>query len=233
MLCAGWEVLYMRLLHVTRGDIRFQWKHGFYLLYAVFTAMYVFTALAFPPALRSNAAAVLIFTDPAAIGLFFMGALVLLEQSQNVLHALAVSPVRPAEYMAAKIASLTLIGTAVGALIAGLSGVSEWFVRIAGTALCGVFFSALGLWAALKCTTLNQFLLIGVPIELVFTLPAVILTYDKPLLLLHPGFAALRVIGGAADPLAFLSLLIWAALAILLAAKATRRTFSMLGGERA
>lgn len=222
----------MRLLHVTLGDIRFQWKHGFYLLYAVFTAMYVFTALAFPPALRSNAAAVLIFTDPAAIGLFFMGALVLLEHSQNVLHALAVSPVRPAEYMAAKIASLTLIGTAVGALIAVFSGVGALLVRIAGTALCAAFFSALGLWAALKCTTLNQFLLIGVPIELVFTLPAVILPYEQPLLL-HPGFAAMRVIGGAADAPAFLSLLVWVCLAMLLAAKETRRTFRMLGGERA
>ncbi len=223
----------MRLLHVTRGDIRFQWKHGFYLLYAIFTAMYVFTALVFPPALRSNAAAVLIFTDPAAIGLFFMGALVLLEHSQNVLHALAVSPVRPAEYMAAKIASLTLIATAVGALIAVFSGVGALLVRIAGTALCAAFFSALGLWAALKCTTLNQFLLIGVPIELVFTLPAVILPYEQPLMLLHPGFAAMRVIGGAADALAFLSLVVWAALAMLLAAKETRRTFRMLGGERA
>ncbi|HCT90783.1 MAG TPA: ABC transporter permease, partial [Lachnospiraceae bacterium] len=46
------------------------------------------------------------FSDPAAMGLFFMGAVVLLEKGQHTPCAVAVSPVRAMEYIAAKVASL-------------------------------------------------------------------------------------------------------------------------------
>ena len=82
----------MRLLRLTARDLRFQWKYGFYALYAVFTAAYLLTLAAVPESARRTVATVMIYTDPAAMGLFFMGAIVLLEKSQRVNLALAVSP---------------------------------------------------------------------------------------------------------------------------------------------
>ncbi|MEA4823599.1 MAG: hypothetical protein VB111_05720 [Clostridiaceae bacterium] len=70
----------MRLVHLTAGDIRFQWKYGFYILYAIFTAFYLLVLAAVPNSIRRTVATVLIFTDPAAMGLFFMGAIILLEK---------------------------------------------------------------------------------------------------------------------------------------------------------
>lgn len=56
----------------------------------------------------------LIFSDPAAMGLFFMGAIVMLEQS------FAVSPLKVWEYVGSKVLSLSMIGL----LVAGLVGVT-------------------------------------------------------------------------------------------------------------
>ncbi len=70
----------MRLRSLFLLDMRFQAKYGFYFLYAVLTIIYVIVLLAVPESWRENIAAILIFSDPASMGLFFMGAIVLLEK---------------------------------------------------------------------------------------------------------------------------------------------------------
>lgn len=65
----------MRAWRLTVGDIRFQWKYGFYAVYAIFTAVYLLALSVVPISARRVVAAVMIFTDPAAMGLFFMGAI--------------------------------------------------------------------------------------------------------------------------------------------------------------
>lgn len=58
------------------------------------------------------------------MGLFFMGAIVLLEKSQRVNCALAVSPARDCEYMLAKLFSLAVIGLLVGGILAIAGGIA-------------------------------------------------------------------------------------------------------------
>lgn len=62
----------MRLGKLLLWDIRFQIKYGFYFLYAVLTAIYVAVLFAVPAGWSETAAAILIFSDPASMGLFFM-----------------------------------------------------------------------------------------------------------------------------------------------------------------
>ena len=108
----------MRLRSLMLWDIRFQARYGFYFLYAVLTAIYVAVLSAVPEGGREKATAILIFSDPASMGLFFMGAIVLLEKSQRTPAALALSPVRAEEYIAAKVVSLSAISLAVAAVLA-------------------------------------------------------------------------------------------------------------------
>ena len=89
----------MRLLHLIFWDICFQIKYGIYMIYAILTVLYLVLLGALPPAWRTGTAVILIFSDPAAMGLFFMGAVILLEKSQRVVNALAVSPVTVREYI--------------------------------------------------------------------------------------------------------------------------------------
>ena len=54
------------------------------------------------PHLPAWAPAFIIFTDPAALGFFFLGALMMLERSEGVRTALAVTPLSAADYLTAK-----------------------------------------------------------------------------------------------------------------------------------
>ena len=131
----------MRLLCLIRGDVRFQWKYGFYFLYAVFAALYVMIILSVSQGVRGTVAAVLIFTDPAAMGLFFMGAMVLMEKGQRVNCAIAASPVNPGEYLLAKVLSLAAIGMLVALILALAAGLPNLWLCMAGVLLCSVLCS--------------------------------------------------------------------------------------------
>jgi len=52
---------------------------------------------------------VLLFFDPAIIGIVFVGALVLFEKSENVLQALVLTPMKTEEYILSKVISLTIL----------------------------------------------------------------------------------------------------------------------------
>lgn len=164
----------MRLRNLFLLDMRFQAKYGFYFLYAVLTVIYFIILSALPENWLEKAAAVLIFSDPASMGLFFMGAIVLLEKSQHTPCALAVSPVRPMEYIAAKVGSLAVISLAVAAILAFSANVTHLHIVLLGTAVSGVIFTLLGIVIATGITSLNQFILWTVPIEAACFVPAVL-----------------------------------------------------------
>lgn len=225
----------MRVWKLTTGDIRFQWKYGFYFLYTIFAAVYLLMLIVIPEDIRRTAAAAMIFSDPAALGLFFMGAIVLLEKSQGVNCAIAVSPVRMWEYTAAKLLSLSLIGLVVGAVLAVAGGIQELLLCLVGILLSSFFCSACGLTVAMKSRTLNQFVLLAVPFELLIVIPPALLLFGiwHPMLMAHPGVAAACLIYG--DPpstaLCILSLSIWCVPAFWMCVKTVCRNFVGTGGK--
>lgn len=224
----------MRIWRLTAGDIRFQWKYGFYILYAIFTAGYLLTLSAVPEGVRRIVATVMIYTDPAAMGLFFMGAIILLEKSQRVNSALAVSPTQDWEYMLSKLLSLALIGLLVGGILAVAGGIVNLPLCLLATALSSFLCSACGLIAAERSRSLNQFVLLAVPFELVLCLPPALLLfgYNDPWLMLHPGVAAVWLIYGnlPSASLCLLSLALWCVPALYFCHKSVRRYFEQSGG---
>lgn len=164
----------MRQSSLFLWDMRFQAKYGFYFLYAVLTVIYTVILFAVPESWREKAAAILIFSDPASMGLFFMGAIVLLEKSQHIPCAFAVSPVRATEYIAAKVGSLSAISLAVAAVLALAAGVDHCPVVLLGTTISSIAFTLTGIIIATKIISLNQFILYTVPVEIVCFVPAVL-----------------------------------------------------------
>lgn len=164
----------MRLRSLCLLDIRFQAKYGFYFLYAVLTVIYIIILLALPESWREKAAAILIFSDPASMGLFFMGAIVLLEKNQHTPCAFAVSPVRAAEYVTAKAASLSAISLVVAMLLALAARVGHLHMILLGTMISSAIFTLLGIIVATKIVSLNQFILWTVPIEILCFVPAIL-----------------------------------------------------------
>lgn len=164
----------MRFGGLLLWDMRFQEKYGFYFLYAVLTFLYVILLFAFPKTWSEKAAAILIFSDPAAMGLFFMGAIVLLEKSQHTPCAFAVSPVHVVEYVLAKITSLSIISLAVATVLALSARMVNLHFVLLGTVLSSIIFTLFGIMVATKITSLNQFILWTVPIEIIGFVPAIL-----------------------------------------------------------
>lgn len=164
----------MRLGNLILWDIKFQIKYGFYMLYGILTVLYLVALFALPETWRENAVTILIFSDPATMGLFFMGAIILLEKSQQMPSAFAVSPLSAFEYIIAKVASLCAISLVVATILAFFVTADNLLGTLLGTLLSSIIFTLIGIIIATKITSLNQFILWTVPIELIGFVPAIL-----------------------------------------------------------
>ena len=224
----------MRIWALLRGDIRFQYKYGFYFLYMFFTILYISLLLAFPEAWRKKAAILMIFSDPAAMGLYFMGAIVLFEKSERVLDSIAVSPARPHEYMLSKLFSIGIISVIVGFAIGFFSNAVNITMHfILGISLCSCLFTAVGLVIAAKCISLNGFIISTIPAQLIINIPAVawLFGWRPGWLLLHPGVSMIKLCENGKHVLpALIILLFWTLLAAVIANRTVKGMFREIGG---
>lgn len=190
----------MKLRHLFLWDMKFQARYGFYLLYGFLTVLYAAVLVSLPRSWRENTAAILIFSDPAAMGLFFMGAVILLEKSQRVTAFFAVSPLKAWEYVSSKVLSLSAIGLLVAAVLGAAARCSRLPMVLIGTALSSVLFTLLGLIIASKITSLNQFLLAIVPVEILAFLPAALHLFGvtPAVLRFYPANVCMDLIAGRA-----------------------------------
>ncbi len=216
------------------GDVIFQFKYGFYFIYLVFSVLYISLLFAFPAGWRKTAGILMIFSDPAAMGLYFMGAIVLFEKSERVLNSIAISPVKPWEYVLSKLNSIAVISTLV-AVVIGLSGGfvmnAVWF--IISVFLCSCLFSAVGLIIAAKISTLNEFIIATIPAELLINVPAIawLFGYKKSWLLFHPGVCMIELCSDGLNKLIAVTVLVlWTIFIIMIANRTIRKMFKSVGG---
>jgi fluoroquinolone transport system permease protein len=224
----------MRTKALLAGDIRFQLKYGFYSLYAIFTVLYLGLLYALPVSWREKAAILMIFSDPAAMGLYFMGAIVLFEKGERVQDSLAVSPMLPGEYVMAKLVSIAVISTAVGLLV-GLGGGMAKYRGFTGVFLGSCLFSAVGLIIAVNIGSLNQFIVATIPAEILISIPPVVWLFGwRPgWLILHPGICIIELCqNGEKSLVAGVVLAVWTALAGYLAVRETAKSLKALGGVK-
>jgi fluoroquinolone transport system permease protein len=163
----------MRFKNLLIWDMRFQARYGFYLLYGFLTIFYMVVLFALPASVKSKVAAMLIFSDPAAMGLFFMGAIVLLEKSQRVTSFMAITPIKAFEYVGSKVLSLNAIALVVAAVLSIASGTKSIALALMGTFLAGSVFTLFGVIVATKTSSLNRFLLLTIPVEIFGFVPAI------------------------------------------------------------
>lgn len=226
----------MRLQALLIGDVRTQFKYGFYFIYLVFTIVYISLLYAFPAEWRQPAAILMIYSDPAAMGLYFMGAIILFEKSERVLDSIAISPVKPFEYVVSKLCSIGFISVIVAIAIGYSSNiVFQPFSFTAGVFLCSCLISAIGLIIACKISSLNQFIVATIPAELLINIPAIawIFGYKKSWLLCHPGVCLIELCRGSQKSLpALIILTLWTLFFFLLAERTVKEMLKSLGGVK-
>ena len=189
----------MRARLLIKHELYLLYKYGILYAYLIFTIFYAVLLSAIPESAKETTGIILVLTDPAAMGLFFMGAIILLEKSQHAHCSLAVTPITQMEYIWAKLISLSLFGLAVGLLVGVCAGIRQLASLSIAILLASILMSMCGLIVACKTSSLNQFLIATVPFEIVIFIPALLYLFDllqSDLWLLHPGVASIRLILG-------------------------------------
>ncbi len=225
----------MRQTNVIKGDILFQWKYGFYLLYVLVILVYVIIFSFFTGDTRNLIVSCCVYSDPASMGMFFMGALILLEKSQHITNSIVVSPVTPREYIYGKVFSFAVISLIVGLLLILFGHTDNYILCMLGILSGSVLFSLCGVIVGTMVNSLNQYILGTVPFELVGFAPVIAyragLMWYNPLMLIHPGCAAMRLIEGKADMIALplISLTVWISILYVIANKCVIRMYKGVG----
>jgi fluoroquinolone transport system permease protein len=203
----------MKLDKLLIGDIIFQFKYGFYMLYAIFTCLYIIILNIMPTSWVYPMGILLIFSDPSAIGLVFSGAIIQFELSEKTFESLKIAPIKPIYYLLSKIISLTLISLIVGVIIGvSLQIISHLAYFVVAIVLGSLIFSCVGIIIAFKTKSLNHFFLIIIPIMTLVLLPGGAHQFINfnDFVLLHPGISMVEMLnGGDSSLLAMVVLIVW------------------------
>lgn len=224
----------MRLLKLIKGDIIFQARYGFYLLFIIFSFIYIVTIKALPDTISETASWVMILTDPTALGLVFMGAIIHFEISERTINSLYISPIKPSEYLISKMISLAVLSTLSALLIGVLTGtVNNYLSFIIGVFIGSLIFSAIGLILAFKTSSMNQFILGIIPAMVFVILPGAfyIIFLESPWLIIHPAVAISElIINGSHLWISLLSLGLYLIAITLIALKVVKNKFKNESG---
>jgi fluoroquinolone transport system permease protein len=106
----------------------------------------------------------LLFFDPAVVGIMFVGALVLFEKSENVLQALVVTPMQVDDYLLSKIISLTVLSVIAASIFIALLNLFgdvdfNVFYLAVSIVITSVMLILLGFIIVSRVNSINEYLM--------------------------------------------------------------------------
>ncbi|WP_027421092.1 fluoroquinolone export ABC transporter permease subunit [Crocinitomix catalasitica] len=114
-----------------------------------------------------------IYNDPALLGVLFTGVLVLFEKNENTLQVISVSPIKISNYILSKSIVLTIVALLCSYLMA-FSGHGFHFNYLhfgLGVALSTMTFSFIGFSIVATQDTFNKYMIVAVGVIVLFLLP--------------------------------------------------------------
>ena len=152
------------LLSMMGWDMKLQARYGIYAVYGILTVIFVIGLRAIDPSFRTDIAILLIVTDPAILGFYFIAALVLFEKSDGVLDSVVTSPLRGTGYLLSKVLTLSLLATVVSTIVAvvGHGASTRMLILIGGVLVSAPFFVLVGFVAVARFDSINEYFLSAV-----------------------------------------------------------------------
>lgn len=188
----------MRLLLVIKNDIRYQVRYGFYFIYFLLTVVYILILHQInDPVIKSLVGTLIILSDPAVLGYFFIGGIWLLEKEEGLHNYTAIAPLKNSEYVLSKIISLGFVSTFSAIIITGITMSWVNLLVLTGTVfLSSCFFTLIGLLLATLAKTVNSYLMISVPPALLLLSPSVLSLFgiNVPFAAIIPGTLVFNLI---------------------------------------
>lgn len=194
------------LWSMIRWDMRLQARYGFYAVYAVLTVIFIVGLRTVGPALQTEAAVLLIVTDPTVLGFYFIAAIVLFEKEEGVLDTLVTSPLGDSGYLISKVITLSLLAVVASTLVAvfGHGNTANLSVLIGGVTLAAALFVLIGFVAVARFDSINEYFISAVGWGTVLFLPlfGYVGLIETPLFYALPAQPVLLLVEGGFRPLA-------------------------------
>ena len=194
------------LWSMIQWDMRLQARYGFYAVYAVLTVIFILGLSTIGPALRTEAAVLLIVTDPTVLGFYFIAAMVLFEKQEGVLDALVTSPLGDGGYLLSKVITLSLLAIVASTFVAvfGHGNTAGLAVLVSGVALAAALFVLIGFVAVASFDSINEYFISAVGWGTILFLPlfGYVEIIETPLFYVLPAQPVLLLVEGGFRPLA-------------------------------
>lgn len=231
------------MIHTIKKDILYQMKYGFYLLYFFMTVIYIGILLLLPEHFKEIGASIIILADPAMLGFFFIGGIWLLEKGEGVHKFYSISPLKPIEYILSKAFSLSIISTfsALGILLLSANTTVDYPLMLFTVFTGSMTFTLFGLSIATFARSVNNYMLISVPVEILIVLPPILNAFGirHAILGILPGTILLKAIstsiktsGSVLLPNCLISMILWLGVSIIIALLRIPAALQSDGGER-
>lgn len=195
-----------RLLSTILWDIRLQFRNGFYYA-ALFVGLITIILLnRFNPTPDTLRQILPLFAlqNITVDTFYFIAGLVLLEKGEGTLEGLVVTPLRPREYLIAKIVTLTGLAVVENIIIVlVLYGLPDNMLLFTlGLILFSILFTLLGFITVIRFDSINSFLLPSVLVTTFLSLPllAYFDLWHSWLLYLHPIQGSLLLLKAGFQP---------------------------------
>jgi fluoroquinolone transport system permease protein len=184
-------------------DVLLAWRRGVIGAAAGAVAIYVLVLRLAPESIAETLLPFLVFSDPAALGFFFVGGIVLAERSEGTAAAIAVSPVPAASVLAARILVLATLGAVGGFGVALGSGLEvDWITFVPAVVLTALLYTCFGYAVAMRSSSVNDYFAraTGWSTPLFAPLALFAVAPDAWFMALWPTTAALVLLRGDAGP---------------------------------
>lgn len=224
------------LAHLLRCDFAIQTRHGFWLAAAFALTPWVVILLLLSREQSTFLLPLLIFGEISTAGPLFMAGSYFFDKRDGSLQAISVTPIRTWQWIAAKLISLSAIGTAmcVTLVLVGAWDEVAWGRVLIGIVCVNLLYSQCGFILAAPCDRFTDYFLYYVPTFAILGIPALVFVdIEHPLFWILPTQPTLVLIRSAFDNTSFprfvgvLAIqLVWIASAHALCLRAFRRNIA-------
>lgn len=168
-----------RLARTLGHDVLTQYRQGFYFA-SVFVLITVGAVISLLPPGAVVVLPAILLTNMLLATFVFLAGLLLIEKGQGTLEGLIVTPLKPGEYLLAKILSLTVLAVLENAAITsialmnGLLSDVGWGWVLIGSAFSGAVYTLLGFLTVIRYQSINDFMMPMVLVTVLLQLPAMV-----------------------------------------------------------
>lgn len=187
---------------LVRVDLLLSWRRGVVAAAVGAAAAYIVLLRIVGVDLAETLLPYLVFSDPAALGFFFVGGVTLADRAEGIGAALSVTPVSASEVLQTRIGVLTGIGALSGLVVAAGSGVAvDWLVFTPTVVLTAVVYTCFGYAVAMRSRSVNEYFARATAwaIPLFAPLALFLISPESPLMALWPTTASLSLLRASVE----------------------------------